>query len=212
MLNEGRWNDTRIISADYVHQASSPSPANPCYGFLFWTNNAPCTGPSIPSRQTVDRAPLAGLPPDAYAMVGFLQQNAFIVPSLHLLVTWNGVLGDVSPDIATVISANVISELYHDFFRALAPAITDTALPDAGPYVPAFNTDVDPRQFANPDVALGPFGIGPNAAPGCTVLSCGPGMLRAPFADTPPGCLVIACFPVDPATPRRTDPGPGPAA
>lgn len=115
MLNDGAWNGTRIISADYVRQASAPSPANPCYGFLFWTNHAPCTGPSIPSRQTVDVAPLAGLPTDAYAMVGFLQQNAFVVPSLDLLVTWNGVGGDVSPDLSTVISANIVSELYHDF-------------------------------------------------------------------------------------------------
>lgn len=212
MLNDGAWNGDRIISADYVHQASAPSPANPCYGFLFWTNNAPCTGPSIPSRQTVDVAPLAGLPPDAYAMVGFLQQNAFIVPSLGLLVTWNGVLGDVSPDLSTVISANIVSELYHDFFRALGPAFLDVRLPDAGAYVPSFNTTVDPAQFASLAVLLGPFGIGPNAAPGCTVLACGSAPLRAPGTAAPPGCVVIACLPLGPTTPRRVDPGPGPVA
>ena len=207
MLNDGQWNDRRIISADYVHQASTPSPANPCYGFLFWTNNAPCTGPSIPSRQTIDVAPLGGLPPDAYAMIGFGQQNNFIVPSLGLLVTWNGFLGDVSPDVSTVISANINSELYHDFFRTLAPAFRDVALPDIGPYVPSFNLDVDPLQFANPAILLGTFGIGPNAPPDCTVFACGTTPLRAPFADTPPGCAVLACFPVSPETPRRVDPG-----
>ena len=173
MLNDGSWNGDRIISADYVAQATAPSPANPCYGFLFWTNTSPCTGTSIPSRQTVDGTPLAGFPPDAYMMSGFLQQNAFVVPSLDLLVTWHGLGGDAVSGPGGILSANVTSELFHSFARALAPAFLDATLPDAGPFVPSPAAVVDPAQFASLAVLLGPFGIGPNAAPGCTVLACG---------------------------------------
>src|SRR5699024_9305472 len=51
MLNVGQWRDEQIISADYIDQARMPSETNRCYGYLFWVNDSPCTGPSFPSRQ-----------------------------------------------------------------------------------------------------------------------------------------------------------------
>lgn len=203
MLDGGRWNGRRIIAADYIDRLRSPSSTNPCYGYLFWTNHTPCIGPSIPSRQTTGAALLSGLPPDAYAMVGFLNQNNFIVPSLGLLVSWNGFLVDVSPDPSTLIRASQNSELYHDFVRTLAPAFDDVRLPDIGPYRPSINLDVDPTQFINPNVLLGGLGFGPYAPKECSESSCGTTPLRAPFAAAPPGCLLFVCVPVSPATPRH---------
>lgn len=200
MLNNGQWRDERIIAADYIDQARSPSDTNHCYGFLFWVNDSPCTGPSIPSRQTIDLAPLPGMPDDAYAMVGFLQQNNFIVPSLDLLVTWNGFLGDVSPDPTTVISASLNSELYHTFLRKLAAAFEVPDLPDPGPYEPTFNLDFEPDQVIDSDVLLGALGLGPDAPEDCNVIDCGPEPLRMPFENNP-GCFLATCL--GPAAPQR---------
>lgn len=208
MADDGMWGSTRIISHDYIAALRTPSPANRCYGYLFWLNAKPCTGPSFPSRKTIDMAPLEGLPSDAYAMVGFLQQNNFIVPSLGLLVSWTGVLGDVSPDPATVLSAGVNSELYHDFFRILIAAFTSPRLPDPGPYRPSVNLDVDPMQFTDPSITLGALGVGPYAPKNCTVVSCGTTPLRAPFQHNP-GCFAIACIPVPPGSPRSVTGGSG---
>lgn len=202
MVDDGMWGGRRIISSDYIRALHTPSATNRCYGYLFWVNDAPCTGPSFPSRQTYPTAPLAGLPPDAYAMVGFLQQNNFIVPSLGLLVSWTGVLGDVSADPGTLLSANPNSELYHEFFRRLVGAFRTPRLADPGPYRTTMNLDVDLHQFADPDITLGAFGIGPYAPPGCTVLACGPTPLRPPLQNNP-GCFALACLPGIPNGPGR---------
>lgn len=172
MENDGAWNGRQVIAPGYVAAAHQPSATNACYGYLFWLNRAPCTGPSLPSRQTFDVTPLAGLTSQAYAMVGFLQQNNFIDPSLHLVVTWTGTFGDASLDPQTLISASPNSELYHDFLRLLNQAFTSPRLPDPGPYKPTFNLDVAPEQFADPSIALGAIGVGPDAPKGCNLLYC----------------------------------------
>jgi CubicO group peptidase (beta-lactamase class C family) len=195
MSSNGQWNGRRIISDAYIDQLRTPSDANECYGFLFWLNKTPCIGPSFPSQQTLDAPLLAGMPDDAYAMVGFLQQNNFIIPSLGVQVTWNGVLGDASPDLSTVLSASTNSELYTTFFNALADALPGENL-SAQPYQPTFNTNIDVDSFYDPDILLGTLGLGPDA-PHPT------GPVAPPFSDAPPGCLVFACLPVSPDTPRR---------
>jgi CubicO group peptidase (beta-lactamase class C family) len=202
MLNDGLWHGKRIIDSGYIRQLRSPSQANRCYGYLFWVNSSPCVGPSFPSRQTSNLAPLEGLPSDAYAMVGFLQQNNFIVPSLGLLVSWNGFLGDVSPDPGTILSASLNSELYRNFFRRLAAAFQSPRLPDPGPYRPTMNLTFDPVQFADPNVALGALGVGPYAPKDCTVIACGSKPLRAPLQGNP-GCFAVTCVPGLPGSPGR---------
>ncbi|MFW0793379.1 serine hydrolase [Gordonia sp. CPCC 205515] len=202
MLNDGAWQGRRIIASDYIRQLRTPSTTNRCYGYLFWVNAQPCIGPSFPSRQTSSIAPLEGLPDDAYAMVGFLQQNNFIVPSLGLLVSWNGFLGDVSPDPGTVLSASLNSELYHDFFRKLVSAFTAPRMRDIGPYRPTMNLNFDPAQFADPNIALGALGFGPYAPKDCTAIACGPGPLRAPLQGNP-GCFAVTCVPLGPGSPGR---------
>ena len=177
-----------------MRQMRTPSEANGCYGYLVWVNGKPCTGPTFPSRQTVDVAPFEGFPDDAFATVGFLQQNNFLIPSLGLQVTWNGAFGDQSPDPGTVLSANVNSELYRTFLRMVVGAYTDQQVPDPGAYSPTFNLDFDPMQTLNPDVFLSSFGAGPDAPKDCDFFRCGDTPLRAPFQDNP-GCFVLACAP-----------------
>ncbi|RSN55157.1 hydrolase [Amycolatopsis sp. WAC 04182] len=160
LLNNGDWRGKQVFAPGYLTRATKPSDTNPCYSHLFWLNRAPCVGPSIPSRHVYSQAPLAGMPSDAYATVGFLHQSNFVVPSLGLVVTWTGVLGDHSLDPATLQSISPNSELHHGFFRLLGRAFTDLGLPDPGPYRPEYNFDVRPGQFADPEVLLGAFGIG----------------------------------------------------
>lgn len=46
-LNKGRWNGRQLVAADYIAQATSPSPLNPAYGYLWWLNGTGRT-PSAP--------------------------------------------------------------------------------------------------------------------------------------------------------------------
>ncbi|MFI0469688.1 serine hydrolase domain-containing protein [Saccharopolyspora sp. 5N102] len=193
MVNNGSWRGTQLISPEYIAKATTPSKTNACHGFLFWLNHAPCIGPSVPSRHVYPQAPLAGMPSDGYAMVGFLRQNNFIVPSLGLVVTWTGVLGDHSLDPATALSVSPNSELVHGFLRILGQAFTDVSLPDPGPYQHEHNFDFQPEQFADPRLLLGAFGIGPYAPTDCNVAVCGgaiPGLGLAQNGEAIAGSLI----------------------
>lgn len=194
LSNNGEWNGRRIISTDYMRQMRQPTQTNPCYGYLTWVNGSPCTAPTLPSRKTYDLSPFEGMPADAFATVGALQQNNFLIPSMGLQVTWNGILGDVSPDPSTVLSANSNSELYRSFLRKIFAAYDAPSMPDPGAYEPTFNLDLDIPNLANPDVLTAPFGIGPMAPENCDVFSCGEAPLRPPLQDNE-GCFVIACAP-----------------
>lgn len=194
LSNNGEWNGRRIISTDYMRQMRQPAETNPCYGYLTWVNGSPCTAPTLPSRKTYDLSPFEGMPADAFATVGALQQNNFLIPSMGLQVTWNGILGDVSPDPSTVLSANSNSELYRSFLRKIFAAYDAPSMPDPGAYEPTFNLDLDIPNLANPDVLTAPFGIGPMAPENCDVFSCGEAPLQPPLQDNE-GCFVIACAP-----------------
>lgn len=203
LLNRGEWNGRRIIAADYIDQLSRPSQANSCYGFLVWLNRAPCFGVTFPSRHRFATPPMMAMPPDSFATVGFLHQTNFVMPSLGMLVTWTGVLGDISPDPSTLLSVSLNSELYHEFLRRLARAVKDVELPDPGPYKPTMNFDFDPSGVFDPNVLLAGFGAGPLAPPGCGPQRCGPNTPAPPLSDTPLACRSgLVCLPL-PGAPQR---------
>jgi len=102
-------------------------------------------------------------------MVGALQQNNFMGPSLHMTVTWTGVLGDTAPNLAVLLSASPASNLYYDFFRILMAGVQDVHVPDPGPYtVPPFDFDINPVNYLSPAVLL--RDLAPNAD--CNILVC----------------------------------------
>jgi CubicO group peptidase (beta-lactamase class C family) len=71
-LNQGKWQDRQLISANWVQEATGPSQTlNPSYGYLWWNNS---TGK------------WPGVPKDAYAALGRFDNNMLIVPSLDLIV------------------------------------------------------------------------------------------------------------------------------
>ncbi|WP_067864460.1 serine hydrolase domain-containing protein [Nocardia shimofusensis] len=183
---DGRWGDRQIVSADYLREARSPSRANPCYGYLFWTGNGCAEIPNF-------------LPSDTYSTSGLGLQNIFVVPSLDLVVMWTGVFGNVSRYGAQGVLQN-FGELSHEFFRMLAAAMPGRPLGDPAPYQePPLRTD--PGRYVDTDLLIAVFGLGPAAYPGCNVFSCLHYRLAAPFADAPPGCFLLACLGTDPRTP-----------
>jgi CubicO group peptidase (beta-lactamase class C family) len=86
MLNDGLWNGTRYLPAEYVAQLrTAPVPkANPSYG-LFWHLNAGDFYLSYRESDFVRRRLLPGTPPDAYANFGSGGQIVVVIPSLDLV-------------------------------------------------------------------------------------------------------------------------------
>lgn len=71
-LNQGKWQDRQLISADWVAEATHPSQdLEKSYGYLWWNN-------------TTNK--WKGGPADTYAALGRFDNNMFIVPSLDLIV------------------------------------------------------------------------------------------------------------------------------
>jgi CubicO group peptidase (beta-lactamase class C family) len=171
MVNDGVWRGHRVLSSRYIRMLSTPSATNRCYGFLFWVNSGnSCTSANIPSAQTIHHRMIPAAPRDLYAMVGALQQNNFIIPSLNLTVTWTGALGDTTTNLPGVLSASGgASDLYDNFFRLLMRGVTDQHIRDPGPYrTPPQDYDIDPVNFISPAVLLTDLVTNPS----CNVLLC----------------------------------------
>lgn len=184
--NHGDWNGRQIVSRAYLTRATTASATNSCYGYLFWLGPGCAENPDF-------------LPADLYSMSGFGLQHVYVIPSLDLMVVWTGVFG-VESDKGLGGVLQYGREPAHEFFRKLLAAFRDHPIPDPGPYVEA-PLAVDYRSYFDPDIALAVFGVGADAYPGCTVLSCLQFPLNLPFTDAPPGCLVVACVGPDPRTP-----------
>jgi hypothetical protein len=172
MLDSGNWNGQQIIPAAYVHQVAIPTKTNPCYGLMFWNNaGRPCVTASIPSRGVLDRRMVPSAPADMYAMVGAFQENNFIIPSLHMLVTWTGLGGDASLDPQAILSAQPGADLYYNEFRLLMHGVEDQHIADPGPYkADSPNLNLDPVQYLNPNVLLDGLGLNAGASPDCNIL------------------------------------------
>lgn len=170
MQNDGSWNGQQLISSDWVSQVSQSSSKNPCYGYLFWTNRGkPCIGANIPSAQTYDRQLIPSAPDDLFAMVGALQQNNFMIPSLGITVTWSGVLGDTEPNLAALLSAAPGADLYYNFFRILMGGVEDVQVPDPGPFQDdPLDLDINPLNYISPAVLLNDL----VSSPECNIILC----------------------------------------
>ena len=128
-LNAGSWNGTEVVPSTYLAKATIPTKTNPCYGWLFWLNKGmPCTGANITSAQTFHRHAIPAAPLDLFAMVGALQQNNFMIPSLDMLVTWTGAFGDRELNLDVILSS-APGDLYDDFFSLLMKAVEDADVP-----------------------------------------------------------------------------------
>nr|MBA2329043.1 serine hydrolase [Flavisolibacter sp.] len=100
-LNDGVFNNERILPEGWVKQTTTPSPAatNGEYGFQFWLNRGKLNNSS-------EKA-FTGAPPDMFYAGGFEGQNVFIVPSKKLVVVRLGLTRNKSYD-ANVFLSDII--------------------------------------------------------------------------------------------------------
>ena len=47
-LNNGVWNGKRVLSRRWIDLATTPSPAKPNYGYMWWLNEGPTAWPKLP--------------------------------------------------------------------------------------------------------------------------------------------------------------------
>ncbi|HEY9282621.1 MAG TPA: serine hydrolase, partial [Pyrinomonadaceae bacterium] len=72
-LRRGRWRDRQILSEDWLRQATTPTPAQPTYGFMNFFLNT-------------ERKYLPGAPPAAFAHVGNGTNVVYVDPENDLVV------------------------------------------------------------------------------------------------------------------------------
>ncbi len=76
VLNHGTWNDTQLLSSEYLTQLTTPCSQNENYGFLWWLNTNHKLWPSAPAS--------------SYAAVGYGNNYAWIDPEHDIVavVRW----------------------------------------------------------------------------------------------------------------------------
>ncbi len=135
MLNKGRWRDLQLLRPEYVKAASTPSPTNPYYGYLYWLN-ASDHGYTVAmpgARAIENRRMFESAPPDLYAFVGFRDQLIFVIPSLDMVIVRTGEPGNTQGNEQQLLTADS-GEWHHEFFRKLMSSVQDVPYTDPGPY------------------------------------------------------------------------------
>ncbi|HEX7241294.1 MAG TPA: serine hydrolase [Longimicrobiaceae bacterium] len=72
-LRRGRWGDRRVLSEEWVRMATTPTPAQPGYGFMNWFLNT-------------DRKTLPSAPPNAFVHLGNGTNAVYVDPENDLVV------------------------------------------------------------------------------------------------------------------------------
>lgn len=90
-LRGGAWNGRRIVPADYVKAALSPSEHGPDYGYLWWLNTK---GKNLP-----------GLPATAFAALGAGSNDIVVSPEHDLVIVWRWHSGNTAEFARRVIAA-----------------------------------------------------------------------------------------------------------
>ncbi len=119
-LQDGVWDGRRVISAEYLDQMTTGSAANPGYGFLTAVNTGDFFIEGFGGKRT-EGPRITSAPLDTIMFSGFLDQDAFIVPSLDLVIVRTGLPMD--------------SRWRYELFHRLMPAFPEVApaLANQGP-------------------------------------------------------------------------------
>jgi CubicO group peptidase (beta-lactamase class C family) len=81
-LRRGRWGDRQLISERWIDEATTPSPCEPTYGFMWWLNPGRTLYPSLPEN--------------SYAAHGAGRNVIWISPDHDLVITLRWVDRDAS--------------------------------------------------------------------------------------------------------------------
>jgi CubicO group peptidase (beta-lactamase class C family) len=92
----GKWENTQIVSTNYLNQATNTSQSiNESYGYLWWLNGK--SSYHLPATQvTFPGSLIPNAPDDMYAALGKNDQKIYVVPSKKLVVIRMGEAADDS--------------------------------------------------------------------------------------------------------------------
>lgn len=93
---QGRWQDRQIVSPDWVKQATTPDPAGPDYGYLWWLN----TGTSKSGKK-----PWPDAPATSYAALGAGSNTVWVDPEHDIVIVWRWHNGSPNELIKRVLAA-----------------------------------------------------------------------------------------------------------
>ena len=93
---QGRWKDRRIVSADWVKQATTPSAVGPDYGYLWWLN----TGKGESGKKVWPDAPTT-----SFAALGAGQNTVWVDPEHDIVIVWRWHDGNPNELIKRVLAA-----------------------------------------------------------------------------------------------------------
>jgi CubicO group peptidase (beta-lactamase class C family) len=144
MLQRGAWRGRRVLDADYVELATSSSPNNPAYGWLWWVNSGRrYIGPTIEGRAAYSGRLVESAPPDMFSAIGLADQLVMVIPSLDMVITRSG--GGASTGTGGQ-SATGSPAFRHELVRRVMAAVEDQRVRGPGPYrAPAPLVPRDPR-------------------------------------------------------------------
>ncbi len=94
--NNGKWNDTQIVSEDFINKATNTSQnINKSYGYLWWVNGK--TSYQLPQSQfKFSGSLIPNAPDDLFCALGKNDQKIYIVPSKKLVIVRMGASADSS--------------------------------------------------------------------------------------------------------------------
>lgn len=140
LLQDGVWSGQRLIASDYLDQMTTGSAANPGYGFLTAVNSGDWSVEGFGGKRS-EGPRITSAPADTVMFSGFLDQDAFIVPSLDLVIVRTGLPMD--------------SRWRYELFHRLMPAFpqVEAALPGQGP-PPILEVTIVWRQLIDLEILL----------------------------------------------------------
>lgn len=125
VLRKGMWKDRRLVSEEFLKEATTPSQElNPSYGYLWWLNSG--KGYLLPSDRPGTRPHggelLPGCPKDVAAALGANDQKLYVVPSLDLVVVR---LGERAFEKSRIDDAIAPSDFDGPFLRSICESVRD---------------------------------------------------------------------------------------
>jgi CubicO group peptidase (beta-lactamase class C family) len=132
MLHRGTWNGRKLINEAYMDDATTPTKANPGYGWFLWNNaGTRVVAPTTTSRQEYDTRLVSSAPADMFSAIGLNDQLIMVFPKLDLVLTRSGGAGSGG---GGPVGPTGNAGFKYELVREVMAAVTDTKVPRSGPF------------------------------------------------------------------------------